>query len=105
MRGTFARGWCTGRLLGQIELNRKTLLSEAIKVWVPGEGLASFPFPLLASGVSMSDALGMVLESFSLALVQAAFNDRSLRAYRRLRDLGGHRVVAPGVARGLGGSG
>ena len=94
VRRAMVRGWFTGLALGQVRVGR--LLQEAtVEVWVPaasgaGGGWAAMPSPVLRPVTSSADAIGAVLESLPLALldVYSARSVDPLRPYQRLTALG-----------------
>ena len=80
------RGWFIGVALGVID--RKA--DEPIRIGIPNDTPAAFPYPALSNTADPRDQLAVVLESLALAYVQVS-QERGLRpleAYRRLRDLG-----------------
>ena len=94
VRRAMVRGWFTGLALGQVRVG--DLLQEAtVEVWIPaatgvGGVWAAMPSPVLRPVTSSADAIGAVLESLPLALLEV-YSARSvdpLRPYQRLTALG-----------------
>lgn len=89
------RGWFTGRLLGLIRIDDDGAVTVAREAKPP----AAFPFPSLSKANDVRDPMAVVLESLSLAYVEAARVGglESLRAYDRLLELGCSGAPSGGV--------